>query len=281
MLAELKTCQSWQDVHAALARHDIRIRPHGAGLVLTSPDGGQTMKASALHRSCSKAALERRFGAFEPAPDPALTVPVVVPYKARPLVRRPESTRLWRRYLDLRRSRSTLLGRTVRNWKMYLMSEAFRDPLAIVLVMAHQEFLALVVDQPRGLRHPPRVGAEIRQALAAWRDTSDWSSASPSAWVKTEKLASAGVRVDDKGNLVVPFRDGDGHIQGVRMVGQTGATLDLGHLDRGVMHIIDPKKQIDAGARVVIASDYHLALAIHRATRAPWWWHRRTRQCHW
>jgi phage/plasmid primase-like uncharacterized protein len=351
VLAELKSCRTWADAHTALARYDIRITPHGAGMVLTSPDGQQTMKASALHRSCGKAALERRFGPYEPAsvpttpkvdqpaerpddeeggsppsappgddppppppahdppdtppgsypPDPPpgggppppppptppggddptppaaedegakLTAPVLARYKPRPLVRRPESTRLWRRYLDVRRrKRSTLLGRTIRNWKMYLMSEAFRDPLAVVLVMAHQEFLSLFFDPVREEpRKPPRVQPEIRQALAAWRDTSDWSSAGTSAWVKDEKLASAGVRVDDAGNLVVPFRDVEGGIQGVRMIAKNGETLDLGHLGGGAMHIIDPKKQIDAGARVVIATDYRAALAIHRATRAP------------
>lgn len=372
VLAELKSCRTWPDVHAALARYDIRIKPHGAGMVLTSPDRQQTMKASALDRSCGKAALERRFGPYEPAPEPEptrpevlppaepsiddeevmppqgagvdelppssapaaeeypppepgndppntplgdvppdaqpdadppapppgggpppprpptppgdnaapstsedagakLTAPVLARYKPCPLVRRPESTRLWRRYLDVRRrKRSTLLSRTIRNWKMYLMSEAFRDPLAVVLIMAHQEFLSLLFDPVREEpRKPPRVQPEIRQALAAWRDTSAWSSAGTSAWVKDEKLASAGVRVDDNGNLVVPFRDADGGIQGVRMIAKNSETLDLGHLGRGAMHIIDPKKQIDAGARVVIATDYRAALAIQRATRAP------------
>ncbi|WP_343870566.1 TraI/MobA(P) family conjugative relaxase, partial [Caenispirillum bisanense] len=67
ILAELKHAADWQAVHAVLARYDIRLKPHGAGLVLTDPTGRQTMKASALHRSCSKSAMETRFGRFQPA----------------------------------------------------------------------------------------------------------------------------------------------------------------------------------------------------------------------
>jgi phage/plasmid primase-like uncharacterized protein len=354
VLAELKGCRTWPDVHAALARYDIRIKPHGAGMVLTSPDG-QTMKASALHRSCAKAALERRFGAFQPAlesapfkedapeqtptdsaPDdpfpapyaeesmptddtgpvapindgqpppnapqeptpennqrqppvsivpednapsvpaddgqgPSLHAPVVARYKPRPLVRRPMTSRLWRKYLQSRRGkRSTLFSRSARNWKMYLMTEAYRDPLAAVLIMAHQEALATFFDPGRAEpRKPPRLQPEITQALTAWRNTAMWSKAAQAGWVKSDKLASAGVRVDDKGNLVIPFRDASGRIQGVRMLAQTGETLDLGMLEGSAAHIIDPKKRLQSGTRVVIATDYHAALAIHRATTAP------------
>ena len=64
---------TWQDVHAALARHGVRIETKGSGMVVTVRlrDGRVlAAKASQLGRFASKAELEKRLGPFTP-PDPA------------------------------------------------------------------------------------------------------------------------------------------------------------------------------------------------------------------
>jgi hypothetical protein len=64
---------TWQDVHAALARHGVRIETKGSGMVVTARLGdGRVLaaKASQLGRFASKAELEKRIGPFTP-PDPA------------------------------------------------------------------------------------------------------------------------------------------------------------------------------------------------------------------
>jgi hypothetical protein len=164
LLDALATAGSWEEAHAALARFDMRATLRGAGMVFTDPKGRQAMKASALDRSCSKGALEKRFGVFAPpewengedrakkdkTPNRspmALPRPTRARYRPRPLVRHPNTARLWRRYLTQKRVLPTppsLAARVARNWKLFLMTEAYEDPLAFVLIMAHKEALGIV-----------------------------------------------------------------------------------------------------------------------------------------
>lgn len=326
ILGELKAAAGWQDVHAVLARYDIRLKPHGAGLVLTDPTGRQTMKASALHRSCGKTALERRFGRYEaarlvdstpseppandtlpPAPDTApptdgssaaplpparpatinpsadaperptggVTLPPiptprpVARYTPRPLLRRPGIAPLWRTYLAQRgRKRPTLLGKVARNWKAFLMMEAYNDPFASVVLMAHQEAMAVVFGEAEPARPKP-VSPEISGILARWRAAGTWRDAPPSPWLKERAQVSADTRIDSAGNLVIPFRDTSGRLQGLRLLDDGGRRLDIGAVGGATMHVIDPRRQIGPGAAVVITTDYTAAVAIRRATRAP------------
>ncbi|MFA7429904.1 MAG: TraI/MobA(P) family conjugative relaxase [Rhodospirillaceae bacterium] len=324
ILQELKDADGWQDAHAVLARYDIRLKPHGAGLVLTDPTGRQTMKASALHRSCGKKSLETRFGPFQPAqftteaagptddipspeqdsltpadddaaapvpppeprpqmepaappppapgqePPPLKVPPVpVARYRPRPLARQPGLAPLWRRYLQQRgRSRPTLLSKVARNWKMFLMMEAYNDPFAFVILMAHKEFLNIVFgeDEPAP---PKRISPEIAGALARWRLANRWHDNPETPWRDERHLVSTGTRVDEAGNLVIPFRDATGALQGVRLLAPSGRHLDVGAVDGPAMHVIDPRRTLGPGAPVVVTADYTAAVAIRRATRAP------------
>ncbi len=60
---------SWQEVHAAMARHGVIIQPKGSGMVVvTTLDDGRVLaaKASQLGRWASRVELEKKLGAYEP-----------------------------------------------------------------------------------------------------------------------------------------------------------------------------------------------------------------------
>jgi hypothetical protein len=59
---DLRAADTWHDLHARLAAHDLRIERKGQGLVIT--DGVHEVKASRVHRELSFATLEHRLGAF-------------------------------------------------------------------------------------------------------------------------------------------------------------------------------------------------------------------------
>ena len=63
ILELVRTAQDWQELHRVLAEHGLSVKPMGNGLVF-SDASGETVKASALDRSLSKAKLEAGFGAF-------------------------------------------------------------------------------------------------------------------------------------------------------------------------------------------------------------------------
>lgn len=57
---DMKRADSWADLERRLARHGLRLRRRGGGLVLT--DGTRQVKASRVYRRGSYASLKKRFG---------------------------------------------------------------------------------------------------------------------------------------------------------------------------------------------------------------------------
>ncbi len=264
---------SWQELHTGLAEHGIIARRRANGLVFGEADGKQTMKASLLDRSASLPALEQRLGPFEPAGEKAQKAAQQPKphrrYKARPLARHPATSRLWRRYLGVRK-RPTFLSRTIGGWKSYLLMEAYKDPMAMVLIIAHREMLeALFGGSGPRPTPPPRqpIPDPVRPALEHWRQAGTWARPATNAWLKDRKLPGHGCKVDEAGNLVVPFRDGDGRMVGLRLLAADGQSMDIGNV-AGAAHVIDPGKRLGAGGAVV-TTDYAMGAAIQMATEAP------------
>jgi hypothetical protein len=69
----IRQTQSWHELHAALADHGMRYEKKGSGALLWI--GEQPVKASAVDRDCSMAALRKRLGEFGPAPPTPVRVP--------------------------------------------------------------------------------------------------------------------------------------------------------------------------------------------------------------
>lgn len=100
----LPAAQSWQDVHALLARYDLTIQPRGAGLVIRTRRGPACIKASAVDRSLSSKALTARFGAFVP-PDPIAKLPGKRrSYRRRKVHTGDDINRLWADYRKARQA---------------------------------------------------------------------------------------------------------------------------------------------------------------------------------
>lgn len=66
---DLRRIADWQELHARLAAHGVRLVPRGNGLALVDATrDGLHCKASALGRQWSKQNLVERFGTFQPGP---------------------------------------------------------------------------------------------------------------------------------------------------------------------------------------------------------------------
>lgn len=89
---------SWADVHGALARYNLELRPRGAGLVVADRDRKLFVKAGALGRQMSKAGLEQQLGPFERPGDAMQAMPARQRYRAEPVHRDPKREALWQRY---------------------------------------------------------------------------------------------------------------------------------------------------------------------------------------
>jgi hypothetical protein len=90
----IRQARTWRELHEALADQRMRYEKKGSGALLWV--GEQPVKASAVGRDCSMAALRKRLGEFEPAP----SIPVRV---AAPSSAVDPSAPTLRVYLDARR----------------------------------------------------------------------------------------------------------------------------------------------------------------------------------
>ncbi|HDS7253961.1 TPA: relaxase/mobilization nuclease domain-containing protein [Escherichia coli] len=70
---QLKSAASWQELHQAMRQNGLELRQKGNGFVITGPEG-IGVKASSVDRVLSRASLEKKFGAFEPASAAGATV---------------------------------------------------------------------------------------------------------------------------------------------------------------------------------------------------------------
>jgi hypothetical protein len=72
---QLKNAGSWQELHQAMRENGLELRQKGNGFVITGPDG-VAVKASSVDRTLSRAALEKKYGDFNPiAADKPLSKP--------------------------------------------------------------------------------------------------------------------------------------------------------------------------------------------------------------
>jgi hypothetical protein len=163
--------ESWQDLYVGMARHGLELRLQGNGLVLDPGKRGASIKASTVGRAYSKAALQKRLGAFQAPSRQAQQILTTIraawqraagresatrpmpgarkralsgprkQYRKRPITRHPGQARLWRRYLTLQRQRKSLLVLAFKTWKDFLIYEASTDPLAMAIVVSQRQIL--------------------------------------------------------------------------------------------------------------------------------------------
>lgn len=96
---ELLSAESWAEIHDILAKNNLSIKPRGNGFVISS--GAITVKASSVDRRLSKAALEKRLGAFIISRSHAEHLDT---YRVRPMPHnshKESRERLWNTYLSM------------------------------------------------------------------------------------------------------------------------------------------------------------------------------------
>jgi TraI-like middle domain/MobA/VirD2-like, nuclease domain/Large polyvalent protein-associated domain 7 len=95
-IGQLQYTQSWAELHQVLRDNGLEIRERANGLVIT--DGaGTVVKASSVSRDLSKAKLEARLGAFQPAPDLGAIKPSRR-YEPRPVRTGADTSELYAKY---------------------------------------------------------------------------------------------------------------------------------------------------------------------------------------
>jgi hypothetical protein len=124
ILADLETAQDWQSAHWVFAEYGMEIRPQGNGFAIYNQGGKdkESIRASDLDRSLSKANLIKRFGEYvkpekgevkaqeaEARPDPA-RAEQSEQYDRKPIQpKSPERDRLWQEFQALAAERKAAI----------------------------------------------------------------------------------------------------------------------------------------------------------------------------
>lgn len=236
ILGAVDRAKGWPGLHKELASWNVGIKPRGNGLIFYDLDGKGTMKASSVGREASKKALEARYGPYqgpEQGRGPGRGAGTGKDRYQRPplLPRHPNTGPLWNRYIGARKqpwTKSTILGRAVSNWKLWLATEAYEDPLAMVLMIAHMEALRTVFGDPNKPKRFPKTAAPALSALAGKRE---WIQLPKAAAVDLASSAG-GAMIDPVGNRVAPVRNDKADLVGLLVIDKDGKALALGPDDK-------------------------------------------------
>jgi phage/plasmid primase-like uncharacterized protein len=78
-----------------------------------------------------------------------------------------------------------------------------------------------------------------------------------------------GVKVNERGDLLVPGRDVNGHIHTLQTITPEGKLFEKGGLKAGMFHTIDPGENIAKGGPILVAEGYATAASAHMASNMP------------
>lgn len=280
LMDDLARATDWASLHDALQDRGLKIRKRGAGLVIMDAEEKQAIKASSLDRAWSAKSLKDRFGAYQVPERDRPQVPAArSAYRRRPLFPHPNTGRLWRRFLGLRRRPGQTMGMTT--WKQFLLLQmALDDPLATAIVIyrnkAMNMLVSLVPAKPGLLMRGP-IGfgagddpAAARNAGNEWREAK-WADAKTTPYLVEKGVRGFMVKTRPDGSLLVPARrESKGRIADLFVIETDGREKFMsGRPAPGLHHLIDPEDRIGQGAPLVVAQDYATAAGLHQALRVP------------
>lgn len=106
-----------------------------------------------------------------------------------------------------------------------------------------------------------------KRCYAIWKNAPGWAR-DGQEYLARKQVRSFGVKVDDKGNLLIPGRDVNGFIHTLQTVTPDGKLFETGSRKTGAFHVIDPEKSFGTGT-ILIAEGYATAASVHLATGQP------------
>lgn len=144
LMKVLENSKNWKDLHSGLSEYDLHLKKRANGIVITEKKGKAAMKASALDRSFSKPALEKKFGPFkEMNKGSNRNIRPKQRYQRKPLTNHPKQSTAWKKYLSHIKRKESLAIKAFRNWRDFLAAEALSDPLAMAVIMHHKKLLQI------------------------------------------------------------------------------------------------------------------------------------------
>lgn len=134
-----------------------------------------------------------------------------------------------------------------------------------------KEALKLEGAQRREAREQERREARdkaAKRAFARWKNAVGWAP-DDQRYLQDKGVKSFGVKVDDRGDLLIPLRDTDGRIHSMQTINESGKFFEKGGQKRGLFHVVGRGNQQNSVTTICIAEGYATAATAHMATGVP------------
>lgn len=107
-----------------------------------------------------------------------------------------------------------------------------------------------------------------RRAYAKWVNAAGWAT-QQQEYLAKKGVPGYGVKVNERGDLLVPGRDVEGHIHTLQTITPDGKLFEKGGLKAGMFHTIDPDGRLGQSDRIFISEGYATAASVHQASKEP------------
>jgi putative DNA primase/helicase len=108
-----------------------------------------------------------------------------------------------------------------------------------------------------------------KKAFGIWKNAPAWADKSNSEYLMRKNVQGYGIKVDETGRLLIPARDNDGRIHSLQTIEEGGKTFLKNARKGGMMHVIDPNKEMATTHRIIVAEGYATAATLHEVTNKP------------
>ncbi|MFW5498410.1 MULTISPECIES: zincin-like metallopeptidase domain-containing protein [unclassified Maridesulfovibrio] len=106
-----------------------------------------------------------------------------------------------------------------------------------------------------------------KRSFAKWTNA-NWATQQQDYLTK-KGVPAYGVKVNERGDLLVPGHDVRGHIHTLQTITPEGKLFEKGGLKAGMFHAIDPENKFNGSGKIIIAEGYATAASVHMATNEP------------
>ncbi|WP_415717726.1 zincin-like metallopeptidase domain-containing protein [Maridesulfovibrio sp.] len=106
-----------------------------------------------------------------------------------------------------------------------------------------------------------------KRSFAKWTNAK-WAT-QQQEYLTKKGVPAYGVKVNERGDLLVPGRDVNGHIHTLQTITPDGKLFEKGGLKAGMFHTIDPDGRLGQSKNILISEGYATAASVHMATNEP------------
>ncbi|WP_320008129.1 zincin-like metallopeptidase domain-containing protein [Maridesulfovibrio sp.] len=106
-----------------------------------------------------------------------------------------------------------------------------------------------------------------KRSFAKWTNAK-WAT-KQQEYLQKKGVPAYGVKVNERGDLLVPGRDTNSHIHTLQTITPDGKLFEKGGLKAGMFHTIDPGEKIAKGGPILVAEGYATAASAHMASNMP------------